>query len=74
MKTKIALIGFCAFALLMNTGCSTTKSTTKNTSTMGNDKTTSGNSGVAATDEKLPPVAEAPARASWGSNISPYIQ
>jgi hypothetical protein len=61
---KLTLIGICAFALLLNTGCSTTKTAT-NTST----KSAIASNGK---DEKLPPVAEAPSRGAWGRNISPY--
>ena len=73
MKTKIALF-VCAFALLLNTGCSNTKTTAKNTSsTIGNDKTTGNNAAISDNNPQLPPVAEAPRRPTWGSNISPYF-
>jgi hypothetical protein len=63
MNTKIALTGLFAAALLMNVGCSTTKS--------ASNKSTKGAT-VADNNQALPPVAEGPARPAWGSNISPY--
>jgi hypothetical protein len=64
MNTKIALIGLCAFGLLLNTGCSNTKATANNSS---KPATYSDN------NQTLPPVAEAPRRPTWGGNISPYF-
>lgn len=63
---KHTLIAVCAFAVLLNTGCTSTKSTTKN-NTSSKDS-----AAIAKTDEKLPPVAEAPSAGAWGRNISPY--
>ena len=74
MTTKIALIGLCAFALLLDTGCSTTKATAKNTpAATGDGKSTSDAAMTSDNNQKLPPVAEAPRRPTWGSNISPYF-
>ncbi len=64
---KLTLLGICAFALLLNTGCSTTKPKAPEKAAVG------GKNVVAATNEQLAPVAEAPlGSSSWGRNISPY--
>lgn len=64
---KLTFIGFCAIALLLSTGCSSTKATAKSGST-------DAKGAIASQEEqKLPPVAEAPRRPTWGSNISPYF-
>jgi hypothetical protein len=74
MTTKIALTGLCALIMLVNIGCSTTKSTAKTSST-----TSSNDAKTAMTDQKLPAVAEGPVdattphRPTWGNNISPYF-
>jgi len=74
MTKKIAIIGVCGFALMLNVGCSSTKSTAKNTSAVsGSDKTVNAPATLSDNNEKLPPVAEAPRRSTWGSNISPYF-
>ncbi|MGB8354014.1 MAG: hypothetical protein WCD79_09030 [Chthoniobacteraceae bacterium] len=75
MKNKIALIGF-SLALLINVGCSSTKSTQKNTSApTGDGKTTvnsTTNNAISDNNAALPPVAEAPRGKPWGGNIGLY--
>ena len=72
MTKKIALLsGLCAMAMFLNTACSTTKSSAMNSNTSSNDAK------VVKSDTKLAPVAEqpqpAPARPTWGHDISPYF-
>ena len=72
MKNKIALIGFCSLALLMNTGCSSTKTTAKNTSSATGDGKTTTSNAISDNNAALPPVAEAPRRQPWGGGIGLY--
>jgi len=74
MTKKLALLGgLCAFAMVMGTACSTTKSSAMNNTSSNDAKTTQ----TAQTTQSgtLAPVAEPPnsTRRAWGSAISPYV-
>lgn len=64
---KLTLTGLCVISLLLSTGCSSTKATAKSGASESKGTIASQN------EQKLPPVAEAPRRPTWGSNISPYF-
>lgn len=57
---------FYSITLLFNEGCSSTRTAAKSD--------TAGSKGAISQNEQNPqPVAEAPRRPIWGSNISPYF-